>query len=969
MDRKLEVTVCSTMQRLQNVPPIYCCILEKISTFFNSFMELCCRQRAIRSGPSRRLNLRKKLRRHDSVSKITAPQFMFLLFFLPSLVSSQGGFFSDSDAAEDVRCFLQPGGSVANFFINESLPVGSVIGSLMIGGDPSEDGDIHLMLADRGVPVQIADHSKDLILTGRIDKEGKVGQAHISLDIICKKLGTKDPTIVIPVNIRVTDVNDNAPVFIGAPYSVNISEATVVGTIIFSDIQATDDDQKGPFSTLKYTIGPGPHSDLFEFESPLRGSLRLRKPLDYETSPVFNITIVAQDLGSPPQRSKTYLTVHVADSDDQNPAFTRQRYMATLPQPSIRGAQVDIQPERIWAEDRDTGINAKVQYSLATDVPEADLFSIEPITGNVYLIRDITPDVITQPVSLSVFATQVDNPDRRAGTILTVSRRGFRSSQLQFVKTYYNVSVPENVPPGSLITEVVINRKIDENIRFRLDDSARGVFRISQSGQVRLETKLDFEELHHQEYDFTISVTDGEYQDTATIHVMVLNVNDWDPRFRYPQYEFVVGEAVEDGALLGTVEVADGDTGDTIELTLLGDDARYFSIDSSLGQLRLLSLEGLNTSEAHLVVMARDSGNPPRQTSVPVTVKFPRALASASFQPSWWFLLVLIFGGLLGVLILIVICLAVYIHKNKKFREDPSAALPTKLSKLVHPAINGGKVAPLTTAESRNGSGINERNATHIFNQTLMSNKHSRENNGFTCSEAEDDDSPDLSRSNHRRYCKNSVTSQPTPHHHSSSSKSSSSNSSGDGASLNGTSSTASVGTPEFQRSDVIGLSDGTARAAGGIPSHRSCGNIPPAPPPPPPTGTASPTTYIFSNTSSSMSPRHRSPSPASPYGESMSTFSPHVLRPPSAFSSGGVSLVSEHGAVNTALYDPQPSRCVWPPGSIPKRVKKLSWQDELYSQTELDPEVSVTPMPHRTAQHQQHHQHSNDSPGLTVYF
>jgi len=45
------------------------------------------------------------------------------------------------------------------------------IGSLKIGGDPRAGGDIHLMLEDKGVPVQIADHSKDLILMGRIDKE------------------------------------------------------------------------------------------------------------------------------------------------------------------------------------------------------------------------------------------------------------------------------------------------------------------------------------------------------------------------------------------------------------------------------------------------------------------------------------------------------------------------------------------------------------------------------------------------------------------------------------------------------------------------------------------------------------------------------------------------------------------------------------------------------------------------------
>ena len=32
-----------------------------------------------------------------------------------------------------------------------------------------------------------------------------------------------DPDFAIPVSIRVTDVNDNAPSFLGAPYTLNIS--------------------------------------------------------------------------------------------------------------------------------------------------------------------------------------------------------------------------------------------------------------------------------------------------------------------------------------------------------------------------------------------------------------------------------------------------------------------------------------------------------------------------------------------------------------------------------------------------------------------------------------------------------------------------------------------------------------------------------------------------------------------------
>lgn len=37
-------------------------------------------------------------------------------------------------------------------------------------------------------------------------------------------------SFVIPVNVRVIDINDNAPQWIGAPYILTLSEVTVPGT-------------------------------------------------------------------------------------------------------------------------------------------------------------------------------------------------------------------------------------------------------------------------------------------------------------------------------------------------------------------------------------------------------------------------------------------------------------------------------------------------------------------------------------------------------------------------------------------------------------------------------------------------------------------------------------------------------------------------------------------------------------------
>ncbi len=33
----------------------------------------------------------------------------------------------------------------------------------------------------------------------------------------------------------------------------------------------------------------------------------------------------------------------------------------------------------------------------------------------------------------------------------------------------------------------------------------------------------------------TVQVTDGRRNDSARVNVSVININDWDPRFKYPQ--------------------------------------------------------------------------------------------------------------------------------------------------------------------------------------------------------------------------------------------------------------------------------------------------------------------------------------------------------------------------------------------------------------------------------------------------
>jgi hypothetical protein len=321
----------------------------------------------------------------------------------------------------DARCYLEGGGSAENFIVSEDIAVGAIIGKLKINGNPAPNGNIKLSLRerDRDAPVQIESGTKDLILTSPLDKEGKFGPASVYVNVVCDRLHSDAiPSFVIPVNIRITDVNDNAPQWKGAPYSISLSETTVVGTRILQGARAIDADQPGPFSTVEYSVLPGPFSDFVDFVNPLEGTLQLKKILDFENLKNFTVKLRAQDQGTPPKFSDTFLRVFIIDADDQNPRFEYESYHAQFPK-SDKTGKLKIYPKAIRAWDQDEGIQADIIYSISSSSsPDAKYFSINPKSGEIELITPYD----SQKTTLVIRATQIDNKDRFTFATLNVMR-------------------------------------------------------------------------------------------------------------------------------------------------------------------------------------------------------------------------------------------------------------------------------------------------------------------------------------------------------------------------------------------------------------------------------------------------------------------------------------------------------------------------------------------------------------------
>ncbi|CAH1176126.1 unnamed protein product [Phaedon cochleariae] len=623
-------------------------------------------------------------------ASIYKPMVWLLLLYLHKSIAK---------ALTDNRCFLENGASSENFFVAEDFPVGAIVGQVRVHGDPRPGGSIALRLKEQDGPVAIAAGTKNLTLRRSLDKEGVSGPSSVFVHIICERLGTPDPGFVIPVNVRVTDVNDNAPVFINAPYVLNISEVTVVGTRVLQGVHAIDNDQQGVFSSVKYAVLPGPHSDYFEFENELEGTLVLKKPLDYESLKSFDVHIRAQDHGEPPKKTDTVLTVHVIDADDQNPKFLDDRYTSIIPEPPKKGSILLIKPREIDSVDQDLGINSPVYYTFNEVGPEYTFFRLNRLTAKISLAKDLTEHDLPHPVTLVIRATQQDNPDRYALATLTVSRD--LAKGIRFLHSTFYIKASESLPPGTLIGTLSNNRPGEQLRYFVSEQNVLKTFSLNTKGELSLRKKLDYEE--RSEYYFKVFATDGVTNDSSVVNITVEDVNEWEPRFRYPNYEFFIAGHPEE--LLGRIEAADGDKNDRLTLSLSGANASLFTISQN-GELRLRYPKGFQ-GVANFAVIATDSGIPPKTATVPVSVHYSdtgdQSGIVSSRKNGGGPLLLAGLGAILLILVFVVILLVAYICKVKR---KPGSAASTLQSakhdkspkKIPNPMFGDRTRSPTATA-------------------------------------------------------------------------------------------------------------------------------------------------------------------------------------------------------------------------------------------------------------------------------
>lgn len=266
-------------------------------------------------------------------------------------------------------------------------------------------------------------------------------------------------------------------------------------------------------------------------------------------------------------------------------------------------------------------------------------------------------------ITLVIKATQLNNVDRYALTTLILFRNESHqtkhiNTRLTFLQSKFQAKVPENLNVGTPLLALPTNRP-GRHLQYLISDHrAANQFSMGALGEIILQEPLDYEK--SAQHAFTVMATDGISNATTEVNIDVMDVNDWEPRFRQSHYEFVVPKDANEPVPLGKLEAADGDKNDAITLVIRGAHAHYFDVDSE-GMLWMKEMP--NVTLVHLIATATDTGIPPRSSSIPITI----TMESVSMaQTNWASGVMGVFGAVIVLFVLVITAMSIYIYKQKK---------------------------------------------------------------------------------------------------------------------------------------------------------------------------------------------------------------------------------------------------------------------------------------------------------------
>ncbi|XP_077330327.1 protocadherin gamma-C5-like isoform X20 [Lithobates pipiens] len=273
--------------------------------------------------------------------------------------------------------------------IAENAPLGTVVGFIyVIDKDSGKNGEIQLELSPN-IPFKIKtnkDHYS-LVSVEILDREKK---SQYIIELTASDLGSPALSSKITVILKVSDVNDNAPLFLQSTYNAFIKENSSPGTLLCT-VSATDADE-GVNSELVYSIVEtqidGSSVSSFVYINSNNGDIYTQRSFDYEHVQTLQIMVKVEDSGSPKLSSSVPVFIFILDTNDNSPTLLYPEHSEDLvvQQRVPKSTSAGYLVTKLTAVDLDSGHNAWLTFNLI-DPGSSALFQVSKHTGEVRTVQ------------------------------------------------------------------------------------------------------------------------------------------------------------------------------------------------------------------------------------------------------------------------------------------------------------------------------------------------------------------------------------------------------------------------------------------------------------------------------------------------------------------------------------------------------------------------------------------------------
>ncbi|XP_033922842.1 protocadherin gamma-A12-like [Melopsittacus undulatus] len=501
-------------------------------------------------------------------------------------------------------------------------------------------GDEHFSLAVQEGPG--GDQRPELVVAKALDREEAAFH-----ELVLRASDGGEPALTGTARIRVAvlDVNDNAPVFSQAEYTVRVAEDVPVDSVLVT-VMASDADE-GVNGHVKYSLTKITEkaSKIFQLDSEA-GTLTLVQSLDFEEGDTYEVQVQAHDIWG--LFDTTNVAITVTDVNDNPPEVTVSSALSEISENVQPGTVVAL----LHVQDRDSGANSQVRCSIDETIP----FRLEKTFEDYYRVvteGDLDREKVSE-YNVTVWAVDGGSPALQSSAVLALRVLDVNDNAPVFAEPRYRARLAENNAAGALLLTV---RASDADwgqnarVRYRLSEGRVRGSPLSSYVSVQAETgalyalrSFDYEEV--REVRLWVWAEDGgapALSSNVSVLLEIVDENDNAPQVLYPPAAApsaavsgwsgveLAPRSAEPGALVAKVVAVDADAGQNAWLSYelaKATEPGLFRVGLHSGEVRTARFPlARDAARQSLVVVVKDHGRPALSATATLTVVLAESVA------------------------------------------------------------------------------------------------------------------------------------------------------------------------------------------------------------------------------------------------------------------------------------------------------------------------------------------------------